>query len=174
MNHSVRLLNAPYNAWIHIFAEARVYQAPNLPMRFFKMGISKLILEPDRTPIVIPMFHSGMEKVMAEGKVPPQFLPSVGQEIRVKFGEPMDLAGLEEFRARWDEVKMHPAKGDVRALRIETAEKVREAVNEVRTSMGFPPEPPGSNDPKSFPHDLPPPSRKHVKKWLSWWTKQKC
>ena len=170
MNHAVRLLSAPYHAWIHIFPEARVYQAPNLPMRFFKMGVSKLILESDRTPLVIPMFHSGMQNVMVEGKVPPQFFPSIGQEIRIKFGEPMDLTALRGFRERWDKVKIHPTKGDVRTLRIETAEMVREAVNRVRTSMGFPPEPPGSNDPKSFPHDRPPALRKHGR-WL-WWTRR--
>ena len=170
MNHAVHLLNAPYHAWVHIFPEAQVYQAPNLPMRFFKMGVSKLILESDRTPLVIPMFHSGMQNVMVEGKVPPQFLPSMGQEIRVKFGEPMDLKALRGFRERWDKVRIHPTKGDVRTLRIETAEMVREAVNGVRTSMGFPPEPPGSNDPKSFPHDRPPALRKHGR-WL-WWTRR--
>jgi monolysocardiolipin acyltransferase len=142
-------------------------------MRFFKMGISKLILEADRTPLVIPMFHSGMEKVMVEGKVPPQFLPSMGKDIRVKFGEPMDLVPLQRFRERWDKVRMHPTKGEVRALRIETAELVREAVNGVRLSMGFPPEPEGSNDPKSFTHEPPPTPRKEVKKWFSWWTRKK-
>lgn len=110
---------------------------------------------------------------MVEGKVPPQFLPSRGQDIRVKFGEPMDLVPLQRFRERWDKVRMHPTKREVRALRIETAELVREAVNGVRLSMGFPPEPEGSNDPKSFVHEPPPTPRKEVKKWFSWWTRKK-
>ena len=165
MNHSVKLLNDPYNSWIHIFPEARVYQAPDLPMRFFKMGISKLILEPEKPPIVIPMFHSGMETVMREYKVPPQFFPSTGKDIHVRFGEPIPIHILDRLREKWGEVKRYPTKGDVRALRIETVEIVRDAVNQVRSSMGFPDEPLDSNDPKTFPPVTIPP-RKDVKGWF--------
>ena len=166
MNHAVTLLNQPYNSWVHIFPEARVYQAPDLPMRFFKMGISKLILEPENPPIVIPMFHSGMETVMREYQNPPQFFPSTGKTLHVRFGEPIPATVLEKLRDKWEKVKQHPTKGDLRGLRIETAEIVREAVNQVRSSMGFPPEPPGSNDPKSFP-SVTTPSRKDVKGWFN-------
>jgi len=81
------------------------------------------------------------------------------------------MTALRGVRERWDKVKIHPTKGQVRTLRIETAEMVREAVNGVRTSMGFPAEPPGSNDPKSFPHDPPPTPRRHGRWW--WWARQK-
>jgi len=165
MNHAITLLNDPYNSWVHIFPEARIYQAPSLPMRFFKMGISKLILEPTNPPIVIPMFHSGMENVMVEQRNPPQFFPSTGQDIRVKFGEPIPVETIEKLRERWGKVKEHPSHKELRVLRIETAETVREAVNAVRTSMGFPLEPEGSNDPKSFPADTVP-HRKEVKRWF--------
>ena len=165
MNHAVTLLNEPYNAWIHIFPEARIYQAPDLAMRFYKMGVSKLILEPHRTPIVIPMFHSGMETVMKEYRNPPQFLPSIGKSIHVRFGEPIPLETLERLRERWSGVKEHPTKRGLRSLRIETVETVRDAVNQVRSTMGFPPEPPHSNDPRSFPPIIGPP-RKDVKGWL--------
>src|SRR5271167_2292030 len=101
MNQAITLLNQPYNSWIHIFPEARVYQAPDLPMRFFKMGISKLILEPETPPIVIPMFHSGMETVMKEYQVPPQFLPSMGKDIHVRFGDPIPTQVLERLREKW-------------------------------------------------------------------------
>jgi monolysocardiolipin acyltransferase len=165
MNHAVTLLNKPYNSWIHIFPEARIYQAPNLPMRFFKMGISKLILEPEKAPIIIPMFHSGLEKVMREHKIPPQFFPSTGQDIQLRFGEPIPSDIVEKLRQRWQNVKEHPTKRELRALRIETAELIRDAVNDVRASMGYPAEPPNSNDPKSFPPITTPP-RKDVKGWL--------
>jgi monolysocardiolipin acyltransferase len=166
MNHAITLLNQPHNAWIHIFPEARIYQAPDLPMRFFKMGISKLILEPENPPIVIPMFHSGMESVMREQKIPPQFLPSTGKDIHIRFGEPIPSTILDKLREKWEKVKEHPTKGDLRALRIEAAETVREAVNQVRSSMGFPPEPPHSNDPTTFPPITTPP-RKDIKGWFS-------
>jgi monolysocardiolipin acyltransferase len=166
MNHAVTLLNQPHNSWVHVFPEARVYQAEDLPMRFFKMGISKLILEPEKAPIVIPMFHSGMETVMLEHRVSPQLFPSIGKEIHVRFGDPMPFEVLDKFRERWEKVKEHPTKGDLRALRIETAETVRDAVNQVRSTMGFPPEPPNSNEPKSFPAITSPP-RKGLKGWFT-------
>ena len=134
------------------------------------MGISKLILEAEKTPIVIPMFHSGMETVMREHNIPPQFFPSIGKDIHVRFGEPISPNILDKLREKWEEVKQHPSKGDLRALRIETAERVREAVNQVRTSMGFPPEPPASNDPTSFAPIIGP-SRKDVKGWFSRFTR---
>ena len=166
MNHTIALLNPPHDSWVHIFPEARIYQAPELPMRFFKMGVSKLILEPEKAPYVIPMFHSGMETVMVEERIPPQFLPSIGKDIHIRFGEPIPFDVLENLRARWHEAREHPTKSEVRHLRIETAELVRAAVNDVRSSMGFPPEPPNSNDPKSFPPITTPP-RKDIKGWLT-------
>jgi len=128
-------------------------------------GISRLILEAETTPIVIPMFHSGMETVMREFRVPPQFLPSTGKDIHVRFGEAIPFSVLEPLRERWRKCKEHPVKSEVRKLRLETAEMAREAVNGVRESMGYPEEPGGSNDPKTFP---PPeaPTRKEVKGWF--------
>ena len=114
MNYAVTLLNDPYNSWVHIFPEGRVYQAEDLSMRFFKMGISKLILEPEKAPIVIPMFHSGMETVMREDRLPPQFFPSMGREIHIRFGDPIPFKVLDKFRERWEKVKEHPTKGDLR------------------------------------------------------------
>jgi len=166
MTHAITLLNEPHNSWIHIFPEAQIHQSPNLPMRFFKMGMSKLILEPDTPPIVIPMFHSGMETVMREYKVPPQFLPSTQKDIHIRFGDPIAVDVLERLRGQWHQIKDHPTPSEVRALRIETVELVRDAVNDVRSSMGFPPEPPDSNDPKSFPPTTTPP-RKDVRGWIS-------
>jgi monolysocardiolipin acyltransferase len=135
-------------------------------MRYFKMGVSRLILEAEVAPIVIPMFHSGMETVMVENKIPPQFLPSIRKTLRIKFGEPIPEERIAQLRERWRRAKEHPNKTEIRALRMETVEMVRKAVNDVRTSMGFPPEPPNSNDPKSFPPITVPP-RKDFKGWMS-------
>ena len=166
ITHAASLLSPPYNSWVHIFPEARIWQAPNLPMRFFKMGgISRLILEPETTPIVIPMFHSGMEQVMREFRAPGQFLPSTGKILHVRFGEAIPVSVLEPLRERWRKCKEHPVKSEVRNLRIETAEIARQGVNKVRESMGYPEEPEGSNDPKNFsPSDLP--IRPDVKGWF--------
>jgi monolysocardiolipin acyltransferase len=162
MQHAVTLLNQPYNSWVHIFPEARVYQAPDLPMRYWKNGVSKLILEPEKAPIVIPMFHSGMETVMREYKVPPQFIPSIRKDLRVRFGDPIPSDVIETLREKW---RSRP-KTDGQALQIKTTETVRDAVNKVRSDMGFPPEPPNSNDAKTFP-PITAPARKDVEGWFT-------
>ena len=102
---------------------------------------------------------------MVEQRIPPQFFPSTGRNIRVKFGDPIAAEVIQKLRERWAHVKEHPSHKELRELRIETAETVREAVNTVRASMGFPPEPAGSNNPKSFPL-IPVPTRKDVKGWF--------
>jgi len=163
MNHAVTLLEPPHDAWIHIFPEGRIYQAPDLAQRYYKFGVSKLILEPKKTPIVIPMFHSGMEQVMREYHVPPQFIPSTGKDLHIGFGDPIPLDTWRPLRQRW---RKHPVKGALRHLRLETTEIIRDAVNDVRASMGFPPEPPNSNDPKTFP-PIVTPARTDVEGWFS-------
>jgi monolysocardiolipin acyltransferase len=170
MNQAVTLLNEPHNAWIHIFPEARVYQAPNLPMRYFKIGVSKLLLEPEKTPIVIPMFHSGMETVMREEQIPPQFIPSIDKNLRIRFGDPIPEEIIQGLRDKWKLYQSKAENGRMRmgemALRMEATLMVRDAVNRVRSDMGFPPEPPNSNDPSSFPPQVVPP-RRDVEGWFT-------
>ncbi|KAJ1795718.1 Lyso-phosphatidylcholine acyltransferase, partial [Coemansia sp. RSA 2399] len=50
------------NKWVHVFPEARVNQESEL-LRF-KWGVSRMIMESERIPIVIPMYLSGMSKVL--------------------------------------------------------------------------------------------------------------
>ncbi|KAI7860353.1 acyltransferase-domain-containing protein [Circinella umbellata] len=45
------------NGWIHIFPEARVNQTTS--MIRFKWGVGRIIMESDRCPIVIPVWHNG-------------------------------------------------------------------------------------------------------------------
>ena len=95
-------------AWIHIFPEGRVHQHPRRTMRYFRWGISRLILEPDNCPDIVPMWIEGYEKVYSEDRGWPRAMPRAGNEIGVWFGE--NVAGarteaegnvFEGLRRRW-------------------------------------------------------------------------
>ncbi|MCJ1333526.1 hypothetical protein MMC10_010226 [Thelotrema lepadinum] len=111
-------------AWIHIFPEGRIHQHPHRTMRYFRWGISRLILEPDTCPDIVPMWLEGYEKVYSEDRGWPKPMPRAGNEIGVWFGE--NVAGarteaegnvFEGLRRRWRSLverdeQERQAKGD--------------------------------------------------------------
>ncbi|KAK2775524.1 hypothetical protein FQN53_003100 [Emmonsiellopsis sp. PD_33] len=147
-------------SWIHIFPEGKVHQAPHKTMRYFKWGVSRLILEPQECPDVVPMWIEGTDEVMHEDRGFPRFLPRINKNISITFGEPADLeAQFGELRQRWKKLKAKAEKGQEAAplgvlndelmygkeaveLRIECTKRIRELVLAVRRSRGLPDEDP--------------------------------
>lgn len=115
---------APPHAWVHVFPEACVHQQPERGMRYFKWGVARLVLEtpggddrdsPSSTssllsdssaaPNIVPMFIDGTDRIMAEDRGFPRFLPRVGRRVRVVFGEPLDAeVAFGDLRRRWREL----------------------------------------------------------------------
>ncbi|KAI0180837.1 acyltransferase [Hypoxylon sp. FL1284] len=153
--------------WVHVFPEGCVHQHPDMYVRYFKWGVSRLILETDPAPDVLALFVDGTQRVMPEDRGPPRFLPRFPVRFRVAFGEPQDAdRAFGDLRARWkDLVRRHgrrrrhdenrePATplaageltdelkyGDEAVrLRVEVARRVRDEVMKVRRSMGYPDE----------------------------------
>ena len=98
-------------AWIHVFPEGRVHQHPRRTMRYFRWGVSRLILEPDTCPDIVPMWLEGYEKVYPEGRGWPRPMPRAGNEINVWFGENVGGARtgeegnvFEGLRRRWKQL----------------------------------------------------------------------
>ncbi|ODV89807.1 hypothetical protein CANCADRAFT_19190, partial [Tortispora caseinolytica NRRL Y-17796] len=88
--------------WIHIYPEGKVSQLPGLSMRYFKWGASRLVLEPTVSPIVVPIFHSGLEKVLPETRSPPRFWPRYTSDIlHFTFGEPLPDDSFDKERMQW-------------------------------------------------------------------------
>ncbi|CAO3646827.1 unnamed protein product [Cunninghamella echinulata] len=73
-----------HKGWIHIFPEGKVNQTDY--MLRFKWGIGRLIMESDPSPIVIPIWHEGMENVRP---LQGPFM-KLGQQVKMIFGEPID------------------------------------------------------------------------------------
>lgn len=79
-------------AWLHTFPEGKVSQEHD-PVRRLKWGTASLIARAPLTPIVLPIVHQGLEKVMPEsymfGRRPP--FPLCNREIKIVIGEPIEL-----------------------------------------------------------------------------------
>ncbi|KAK1226052.1 Lyso-phosphatidylcholine acyltransferase [Marasmius sp. AFHP31] len=84
--------------WIHLFGEGKVNQPgtyttdikgrATLPR--FKWGIGRILTSTASPPVVIPMWITGFDKVMPEGRpFPFKYLPRIGARLTVSFGEPL-------------------------------------------------------------------------------------
>ncbi|KAI1274759.1 acyltransferase [Xylaria sp. FL0933] len=143
------------HSWVHVFPEACVHQHPKMFMRYFKWGVSRMILESEPMPDVLPIFIDGTQHMMPEDRGWPRFLPRFGVKLRVAFGEPVDTEEIfGDLRARWQElvrreqskIQLPLALGELSEelkygdeavkLRIEVARRVREEILKVRRSLG--------------------------------------
>ncbi|KJZ76064.1 hypothetical protein HIM_04520 [Hirsutella minnesotensis 3608] len=133
------------HAWVHVFPEACCHQSPDSSLRYFKWGVSRLILESDPAPDFIPMFIHGTQNIMPEDRGWPRFLPRVGSRVRVVIGEPKPVDVLfGRQRKIWRQLV---DRGDAEALktcpeavqlRIEIAKAVRNEIQKLRESIGLP------------------------------------
>lgn len=152
-------------AWIHVFPEGFIHQSKDRTMRYFKWGVSRLILEPMECPDFVPIFIEGTDQIMHEGRTFPRFIPRIGKKVAVTFGKKVDTeAVFGDLRKRWreladedtqaiagtdwfdnllgvvpDSLIQHP---EAIALRKECTRRVREEVLKVRRSRGYPDEDP--------------------------------
>ena len=139
-------------------------------MLYFKWGISRLILEADICPDVVPFWIEGIEQVMHESRGNPRWLPRWGKDISVTFGDRADVeAEFGDVRRRWKKLvqddsrqrlkNMEASEDEERLdfgvlseglkygreaveLRKETTMIVRKLVLELRKQRGLPDEDP--------------------------------
>ncbi|KAK6210177.1 acyltransferase [Colletotrichum tabaci] len=146
-----------HNAWVHVFPEGCVHQHPQRTLRYFKWGVSRLILESDPAPQLVPIFIDGFSDIMPEDRHWPRWAPRIGAKIRVIYGEALEVGdAFKEQRSRWksmvqkeeealgkrldagevpESLKDHP---EAIQLRIEVAKTVRGMVQELRLRAGYP------------------------------------
>ncbi|KAG7661683.1 TAZ1 [[Candida] subhashii] len=157
-------------SWFHVFPEGFVLQLKephSNSMRYFKWGVSRLILESTRAPVVVPLFSFGFEKVAPEDAADEglqRWLPAnFGAEIHVCVGDIIPDANIEKYREKWrslvkkyidpknpfdlsEELKYGEK---AQKLRSELASYLRGEVLKIRESLGiFNPEDPRFKDPK--------------------------
>jgi len=154
------------HSWIHIFPEGRVHQHPQKSLRYFKWGVSRLILESEPLPEIIPIFIDGSQEVMHEAREWPRFIPRAGKNIKIAFGESVDGEKVfGELREKWrrlvklqKEALMKRGESsdwemgelteglkyglEAVELRKEVTNRIRNEVLKVRRSLGYPDEDP--------------------------------
>ena len=73
--------------WIHIYPEGKVNTNPKIDLRL-KWGVGRLISECKVLPIVIPIYHLGLDSILPN--VTP-YIPRIGQKVTIVVGEPIDF-----------------------------------------------------------------------------------
>lgn len=159
---NVLLSKSPFirskTSWFHVFPEGFVLQLQephNNSMRYFKWGVSRLILESTRAPVVVPIFSFGFEKVAPEDSADKginRWLPdNVGAEIHISIGNPISDERIEYYRLKWRDLckkyidphlpnDLSPELMDgkrAQQLRSALAAELREAVVGIRDGLGI-------------------------------------
>lgn len=98
-------------SWIHVYPEGFVLQLQppyENSMRYFRWGITRLILESTKSPIVVPIFSTGFEHIAPEssaGTMIERYLPrNMGAEINVTVGSAIDDSVIDQYRKEWLEL----------------------------------------------------------------------
>ncbi|KAF7722266.1 hypothetical protein EC973_003486 [Apophysomyces ossiformis] len=106
------------NGWIHIYPEGRVNQTAT--MLRFKWGVSRIIMESERCPLVIPIWHEGMQHVRPlRGPFVRLFQP-----ITLVFGDPIDF---QDILKAWKAGELDDAE-----TRIRIATTIYKALEELK------------------------------------------
>ncbi|KAH7063840.1 hypothetical protein BKA63DRAFT_183557 [Paraphoma chrysanthemicola] len=150
------------HAWVHIFPEGMIHQTEDRIMRYFKWGVSRLVLESEPMPDIVPIFIEGFDEIMHETRTFPRFIPRPFKNVRVTFGEKLDTeAVFGDLRQRWKQMRAREEKAEgalevgvlndtlkysdeAVSLRKECTKRIRQAVLDVRRQRGYP-----EDDPKN-------------------------
>ncbi|XP_054012555.1 tafazzin isoform X1 [Hylaeus anthracinus] len=80
--------------WVHVFPEGKVNMLKE-NMRL-KWGVGRLILESPVPPLVIPIYHLGMDQVLPNE---PPYILRLRKKVTMNYGEPIDFSELvQELR----------------------------------------------------------------------------
>ncbi|KAJ7122763.1 acyltransferase-domain-containing protein [Mycena epipterygia] len=92
--------------WCHFFAEGKIHPPDTYPQRDgvahlprFKWGVGRVLMEAATLPVIIPMWLSGFDQIMPEGRsFPYNYIPRPGKHLSVTFGEPLEPSELLALR----------------------------------------------------------------------------
>lgn len=151
-------------SWVHVFPEARCWQERGYPPRGhdgrrrmppsrrpgppgaqvgpLKWGVGKVVAEAEVTPVVLPMFHIGMDELMPQSPIDnecEQSIPNAFRRVRVMFGEEVPVQDLvDEYKAwkrahypdfdAWSEASLAAEPPELRERRQQTYAQITDRV----------------------------------------------
>ncbi|CAI4036994.1 hypothetical protein SMKI_16G2920 [Saccharomyces mikatae IFO 1815] len=143
-------------SWVHVYPEGfvlQLYPPFENSMRYFKWGITRMILEATKPPIIVPIFATGFEKIASEAATDSMFkqiLPrNLGSEVNVTIGDPLDDDLIDRYRKEWQHLvkKYYDPKNpndlsdelkygeEAQNLRSRLAAELRSHVAEIRNEV---------------------------------------
>lgn len=128
--------------WGHLFPEGKIWQnyrfGNGRKLGCFKLGIGKIIAHSKSVPIVIPMYHKGMDRIIPEieesnikkAARPRSIIPTIGNEIELFIGKPIDFTDkIEKFKSKYPDALISWKTS------LEAIELYREIVAEIRDQI---------------------------------------
>lgn len=99
--------------WVHVFPEGRV----NMTKEFIRLkwGVGRMIMDSPVTPVVIPIWHIGMDEVLPNE---PPYILKTGKNITFNFGNPIELTSLID--------KLRSTKASEEVARKAITDKIQE------------------------------------------------
>ncbi|KAF9482019.1 hypothetical protein BDN70DRAFT_854183 [Pholiota conissans] len=103
VNTAIQKVNE--GGWVHLYGEGKVNQPMTYPLDKhgqahlprFKWGVGRILMEAKTPPMVIPMWLTGFDKLMPEGRpFPYKYLPRIGARLSVTFGDPVSEDEIAE------------------------------------------------------------------------------
>ncbi|TRY75417.1 hypothetical protein TCAL_00563 [Tigriopus californicus] len=88
MNFCVDRLNE--GRWVHLYPEGKVNVTKHIDLRL-KWGVGRLISDCNVLPIVIPIYHYGMDEILPNSE---PYFPRCGKKVTINVGEPVELAPI--------------------------------------------------------------------------------
>ena len=85
MDFTLKMLN--HGHWVHMYPQGQVNLNPKENTRL-KWGVGRLITESKETPIVIPVYHLGMDSILPNMK---PYIPRFGQKVTIVVGSPINV-----------------------------------------------------------------------------------
>ncbi|KAK7470978.1 Lyso-phosphatidylcholine acyltransferase [Stygiomarasmius scandens] len=124
--------------WVHLYGEGKVNQPETYPTKDgravlprFKWGVGRILSSTVNTPTIIPMWITGFDKLMPEGRpFPNKYLPRIGTRLSVTFGNPLsadEIKNVIERLSAQKELVCNPVELE-RRIRIEITDVVHRAV----------------------------------------------
>lgn len=134
-------------SWTHLFAEGRIWQRWRFDQKEpklgpFKVGVGKLIAHSKSNPIVVAMYHKGLDEVIPEkvlkdpksrkASKPASSFPKLGKKIEIYVGKPFDF---QDKLAAFDRENGPEMRRDSGAVTTELLALYASITNDVREEV---------------------------------------